>query len=142
MGKKSPNEKCNTLLRIGIPDVTWRQEPQWGNLARTSHPRGWWRYLIRQHCRAYNRLDPEIKNPGRFTIPLSLIFLRRLGAICPRRKIKNGKNPPARHPVIQKHPETGGRESTQISHSFRTRKGKSEKGKVKASLIAYNPNHS
>lgn len=90
-------------------DVTWRQEPSMGSILRgVVIPPVGGDTCFADAAAAYRRLPDEVREQvdGRFAIhDFTATFGRRLSP--EDRAEKQKEYPPARHPVIRTHPETG-----------------------------------
>ena len=103
------NDKVQYAASNWHSDVTWRQEPSMGSILRGRViPEVGGDTSFANTAEAYNRLDPQIKDQvdSLYAIhDFSKTFGRNMSD--EERKSKQEKYPPARHPVIRTHPETG-----------------------------------
>tara|TARA_B100000214_G_C23940428_1_gene615432 strand:+ start:92 stop:907 length:816 start_codon:yes stop_codon:yes gene_type:complete len=105
------NDKVQYAASNWHSDVTWRQKPSMGSILRgRTIPEVGGDTSFANTAEAYNRLDLKIKDrvDSLYAIhDFSKAFGRNMSE--KERKAKEKKYPPARHPVIRTHPETGER---------------------------------
>ena len=105
------NDKVQYAASNWHSDVTWRQKPSMGSILRgRTIPEVGGDTSFANTAEAYNRLDPKIKDrvDSLYAIhDFSKTFGRNMSE--KEREEKQRKYPPARHPVIRTHPETGER---------------------------------
>jgi len=105
------NDKRQYAASNWHSDVTWRREPSMGSILRGRvTPDIGGDTSFANTAEAYNRLDTDIKNRADSLYAIH-DFSRTFGQRMTdeEREAKQNKYPPARHPVIRTHPETGER---------------------------------
>ena len=109
--KIKSNDKVQYAASNWHSDVTWRQEPSMGSILRgRAIPEIGGDTSFANAAAAYNRLPEEVKQEvdGLYAIhDFTQSFGRRMSD--DELKEQHLKYPPARHPVIRTHPETGER---------------------------------
>ena len=109
--KIKSNDKVQYAASNWHSDVTWRQEPSLGSILRGRViPDVGGDTSFANAAAAYDRLPEDIKNEvdGLFAIhDFTQTFGRRMSV--EEQAEQHKKYPPARHPVIRTHPETGER---------------------------------
>ena len=103
------NEKFQYAASSWHTDVTWREEPSMGSILRgVEIPAVGGDTSFANSARAYERLSDEVKASidGRYAIhDFSMSFGRAMSD--EERAEQQARFPPARHPIVRTHPDTG-----------------------------------